>query len=157
MNEVINACFGTQRILRKLENFTDSRLRKRLVELLVPSKLDYCDSVYSPLPDYLMKRLKKRQSSAVSFICGKSVNCIRDVVDLGWLPIKESRDFHLLKLTFGSLYQPLWSSYLTIQKVTNTRTLCSSYINRLLVPTEKGTYRIVHPELSQRFRFNHKV
>ena len=57
VNEVINACFGTQRILQKLENFTDSKLRKRLVDLLAPSKLDYCDSVYSPLPGYLMKRL----------------------------------------------------------------------------------------------------
>lgn len=56
VNEVFNAyqepiligscaCYGTLWTLPKLKNFTDSILRKRLVESLVLSKLDYCDSV----------------------------------------------------------------------------------------------------------------
>ena len=57
------------------------------------------------------------QFSAVSFIRGKYVNSISDVVDLGWLTIKERRDLHLLKLIFRWLYDPLWPFYLTIQKV----------------------------------------
>ena len=69
------------------------------------------------------------------------VNSISDAVDLEWLPIKERRDFHQLKVTFRSLYDPLWPSYLSIQKVTNTRELCSSNINRLVVPIEKGTFQ----------------
>ena len=45
-----NASYGVLRTLRKLKYFTDRRLRKRLAESLVLSKLDYCYSVYSPLP-----------------------------------------------------------------------------------------------------------
>ena len=35
-------------------HFTDFHQRKRLAESLVLFRLDYCDSVYSPLPGYLL-------------------------------------------------------------------------------------------------------
>ena len=116
VNEVVNAWYRTLRTLRKLKNFTDSRLRKRFVESLVLSKRDYRGSGYFHFPDYLMKRLQKMQFSAVR----KCVNSISDTVDFGWLSTKESREFYQLKLTFRSLHEPLWPSCLTIQKVTNT-------------------------------------
>ena len=40
------SCYGTIQIIRKLKNFAGYRLRKHLLESLVLSKLDYCDTVY---------------------------------------------------------------------------------------------------------------
>ena len=40
-------------------------LRKQLAELLVLSKLDYCNCLYGSLPEYLLKRLQKVQTLAL--------------------------------------------------------------------------------------------
>ena len=40
------SCYGTIQIIRKLKNFAGYRLRKHLMESLVLSKLDYCDTVH---------------------------------------------------------------------------------------------------------------
>ena len=58
VKDVANASYGVLRTLRKLKHFTDFNLRKRLAELLMLSRLDYCDSVFSPLPQYLLKQIE---------------------------------------------------------------------------------------------------
>ena len=35
------------------------RIRKQLAELLILSRLDYCNCLYESLPNYLQKRLQK--------------------------------------------------------------------------------------------------
>ena len=37
------------------------RIRKQLAELLILSRLDYCNCLYESLPNYLQKRLQKVQ------------------------------------------------------------------------------------------------
>ena len=57
------------------------------------------------------------------------------------LPIKERRDWHLLKLTYKALYSKIWPSYLKLNPVVHSRTLRSSAAARLTVPLEKGTFQ----------------
>ena len=102
VKDVANASYGVLRTLRRLKHFTNFNLRKRLAQLLVLSRLDYCDSVFSPLPRYLMKRLQKIEFAAASFVYGRYVNNIGDILKLHWLSVEERRDFNLLKLTFKS-------------------------------------------------------
>jgi hypothetical protein len=47
-----SSCCAVLAILRKLKHMAPYNLRKQLVEMLVISKLDYCDTVYSPVHDY---------------------------------------------------------------------------------------------------------
>ena len=94
VKEIANASYGVLRTLRK--HFTDFRLRKRLAESLVLSRLDYCDSVYSPLPGYLLKRLQKIEFAASSFVYGRYVNDIGYILKLNWLSVEERRDFNFL-------------------------------------------------------------
>ena len=68
VKDVANASYGVLRTLRKLKHFTNFNLRKSLSELLVLSRLDYCDSVFSPLPRYLMQRFQKIEFAAASFV-----------------------------------------------------------------------------------------
>ena len=113
-----------------------------------PHKVSYivnnnfnCDSVFSPLPQYLLKRLQKIEFAAASFVYGRYVNGIGDILKLNWLPVHERRDFNLLKLIFKALYFKQWPTYLNLQRVSIRRQLRSSDCIRLQVPLEKGTFQ----------------
>ena len=134
-----NASYGVLPTLRKLKHLTNFNLRKRLTELLVLSRLDYCDSVLPPLPRYPMKRLQKLEFAAASFVYGRYVNNIGDILKLTWLPEEERRDSYLLKLTLKALKQ--WPTYLNLQRVSIVRELRSLDCIRLQVPLENGTFQ----------------
>ena len=88
MQATCKSCYGTIQIIRKLKNFAGYRLRKHLVESLVLSKLDYCDTVYYPLQEFQLKRLQHFQLEAASFVLSRYVNDINDIVQIGWLPVR---------------------------------------------------------------------
>ena len=91
LDEVIRSCYAVLDDLRRLKRFTTFHLRKQLAELLVLSKLDYCNCLYGSLPAYLLKRLQKVQNSAAGFVNGRYSKA-GDVVSIGWLLIKERID-----------------------------------------------------------------
>ena len=74
---------------------------------------------------------------------GRYVNniVICDVLNIGWLPIRERRDFHILKLVYKALFSSIWPWYVALAKGEHTRTLCSSIATRLVVPLEKDTFQ----------------
>ena len=141
MQATCKSCYGTIQIIRKLENFSGYRLRKHLVESLVLSKLDYCDTVYYPLPEFHLKRLQRVQLVAASFVLNRYVNDINDIVKIGWLPVRQRRDFHVLKLFHQALYFPSWPSYVPLDTVKHLRSLRSGAATRLIIPMERGTFQ----------------
>ena len=116
------------------------KIRKQLSECLVLSKLDYNDIVSHPIPEYLVKCLQRVQRAAAGFVVGKFATEL-DVLKLGWLPIKERRDFHLAQATFKALYFDQWPSYLKLELYTPGRTLRSSSETKLAVPLENNTFQ----------------
>ena len=111
INETVSSCYASLAILRKLRNMAPFDLRKRLAETLILSKLDYsCDLVFYPLPAKLLKRLQRVQSSAACFVTGK-FSKEDAVLKLGWLPMLERRDWHLLKTAFKALNYDHWPEY----------------------------------------------
>ena len=71
----------------------------------------YNDIVSHSIPKYLLKRLQHVHSAAASFILGHYANKL-NVLKLGWLPINERRENHLLHTVFKALYFNNWPSYL---------------------------------------------
>ena len=128
-------------MLRKIKHFTDFKLRKHLAESLVLSKLYYCDTVLNPLPNFLLQRIQRVQLSAASFVTGRYVNDCSVIQKLGWLPIKQQRDFNHLKLVHKAIYNYDWPSYLRLNIVQNVRCLRSSNVIRLVTPIETGTFQ----------------
>ena len=63
-------------------------------------KIDYCDTIFYPLPDFFLKRLQRLQFAAGSFVIGRYIRDTNNIVQLVWRPIKERRYFHLLKLVY---------------------------------------------------------
>ncbi len=88
ITNLLSSCYATLSVLRKLRNFAPFHVRKRLVESLVLSKLDYCNVMFSSLPDYQLKRLQRVQNTCAGYVLTKFAG-IEDLQGLGWLPIKE--------------------------------------------------------------------
>ena len=105
------------------------------------SKLDYCDTVYYRLPEFQLKRLQRVQLVAASFVLNSYVKNINDIVKTGWLPVRQRRDFHVLKLVRRALYSPRWPSYVPLDTVKHLRSLRSGAATRLTIPMERGTFQ----------------
>ncbi|CAB4015720.1 Hypothetical predicted protein [Paramuricea clavata] len=99
IKQLSSTCYSTLVTLKKIKNFTPFYLRKQLAEQLILFKMDHGDLVFNPLPDYLLSRLQMIQFSAASFVTGKNVNSAETLLKLNWLPMRECKDFNLLKAT----------------------------------------------------------
>mgnify|MGYP001796041535 CR=1 FL=1 len=120
------SCYTTLASLRKIKHFTPYKLRKHLAESLILSRLDYCDIVMFLLPQHLLKRFQRIQFAAASFVTGRYVKSFESLLKLGWLPVRERRDWHLLKTDHKALYSHNWPQTLRLEKVKHTRLLRSS-------------------------------
>ena len=116
-------------------------MRKTLVKTLILSKISYCDIVIYPLPNFLITRLQKLQFAMASFVVNRYVNKISTIMDLGWLPMKEHRDFSLLKTVHKSLYNDNWPSYLQLEISKPVRNLRSNTALKLVTPFTPGTFQ----------------
>ena len=142
ISSILKSCYATLRTLRKIRSFTDFKLRNHLIETLILSKISYFDIVFYPLPKFLLARLQRLQFAMASFVTCKYVNSIFTILDLGWVPIIELRDYSLLKLfSFKALHSENWPSYLNLQVIKPIRLLRSIVVPRLYVPFEQGTFQ----------------
>ena len=101
------------------------KLKRRVAELLLLSKMDYADAVFGPLPVRLLKRSQKVQNAAASIVLGIYAKD-KDVMTLAWLPMKERRDWHMMKLSFKYVNDQQKPKYIDISLRENTRNLRSS-------------------------------
>ena len=100
---LLSSCYATLSVLRKLKNFAPFHIRKRLVETLVLSKLDYCNVVFSAMPDYQLKRLQRVQNMCAGYVLSRYAT-VADLKELRWLPIKERLEYSIAKLAHKSIY-----------------------------------------------------
>ena len=135
-----SSCCAVLAVLRKLKHMAPYNLSKQLVEMLVISKLDYYDTVYSPVHDYQLKRLQRIQNACAGFVKGSYAK-VADVINIGWLPIKERRDWHMLKMAHKALHQSPLPAYLSLKIQPSERVLRSSAAKKLQVPLESGTFQ----------------
>ena len=140
INLKISSCYAKLPLIRKLKHLTPFHVRKQLAECLILSKIDYNDIVSHPIPEYLLKRLQRVQLAAAGFVLGRYVH-MPDLIKLGWMPIKERRENHLLNTVFKALHCNDWPSYLKLDIHDPTRTLRSSRETTLKVPLETGTFQ----------------
>ena len=96
--------------------------------------------VFDPLPLYLVKRLQRIQNAATSFVIGRYATTT-DAVKIGWLPVHERREWHLLKTTYKALHDTSWPSYASLEVAKPLRNLRSSDSTKLTVPRVKGIFQ----------------
>lgn len=116
-------------------------LRKHLVECLVLSRLDFNDIIFYPITDCLLKRLQRIQFAAASFVFRRYVNNIDSIPKLGWLPMKERREWHVLKAAHKAIYSHDWPRNLQLEQVKHARNLQSSSTINLVIPHASDTFQ----------------
>ena len=111
---------------------------KHILQALPLPKLYYNDVICHSIPEYLQKRLERVLKAAASFVTGKYAS-LEDVLSLNWLPIKEHREWNLLKMTHKALYNKSWPGYLQLNTHQPSRVLRSSNGIQLQIPLESNT------------------
>ena len=73
-----------------VRKYLDEKLTKMLIHNYVISKLDYCNSLYYGLPNYLLRKLQLIMNRAARLIKGlpPRERITPALIDLHWLPIK---------------------------------------------------------------------
>ena len=84
--------------MRKLfscKQYLDFEQRILFVRCFILSRLDYCNSLYLGLPDYLIRKLQRVQNVSARFIFAKkrSERTSPLLKSLHWLPIKQRIEF----------------------------------------------------------------
>lgn len=123
IKQVSSSCYATVAVLKKLKKILPFKIRKTLVQALVPSKLYFSGIVYHNLPNYLDNRLQRIRKASASFVLGHYA-ITDDITKLKWL-----------------VHSPAWPSYLKVYIIKHMRTLRSSSGISLVTPIESGTFQ----------------
>ena len=91
---------------------------------MILSKIDYNNIASHPIPENLLKRLQRVQLVAAGFVLGRYAH-MPDLIKLGWMAIKERREYQLLNNVFKALQYNDCPSYLKQDIHNPTRTLRS--------------------------------
>ena len=69
------------------------------------------------------------------------MNNIDSILKLGWLPMKERREWHILKAAHKALYSHDWPRNLQLEQVKHARNLRSSSTINLVIPHASDTFQ----------------
>ncbi len=72
---------------------------------------------------------------------GRYVNSIEQILKLGWLPMRERRDWHVLKAAHKALHSSDWPPYFGLEKSKHTRVLRSNAEVNLVIPLISNTFQ----------------
>ena len=86
-------------------------------------------------------RLQCIQFAAASFVFGCYMNNIDSILKLVWLPMKECREWHVLKAVHKAIYSHDWPRNLQLEQVRNARNLRSSSTINLVIPHASDTFQ----------------
>ena len=105
ISSVVKAANFELRNIALIKKFLDQDCLKMLVNSLVTSRIDYCNSLYYGLDNKQLKRLQDILNKSARLITGSPM---RDritpvLIDLHWLPIKSRIVYKICVLTFLAL------------------------------------------------------
>ena len=126
------------RQIRQIRSSLDINAATMLANSLVSSRLDYCNSLYSGLPESTLLPLQRVQNSLARVVLPyikRSDHITPALTKLHWLPIKQRITFKIATLTFKTL-QNKQPSYLhdLLHVHTPSRSLRSANLNLLEIP-----------------------
>ena len=140
VNSVCRASYAQLRKIGHIRRYLTDDATKSLVNSLVTSRLDYCNSLLNGIPSSLLNKLQIVQNTGARII---SKTARRDHItpilrDLHWLPVKYRIQHKILTYTFKTLHG---SSPKYLQKLITVnrppRTLRSSDSLSLVVPKSR--------------------
>ena len=108
-NQINNTIKATNYHLRNIsfvKKYLDMNSMNKLIHNHVISKLDYCNSLYYGLPNYLLRKLQLVMNRAARLIKGTSPRerITPVLIDLHWLPIKARISYKICVLAFQVIH-----------------------------------------------------
>ena len=106
INRLCKSAFFHLYNIRKIRKFLSRETTQILVNALVTSRLDYCNSILYALPATELYKLQRVQNSAARLICnvGRFDHISPSLKMLHWLPIKFRIQFKILLITFKAIH-----------------------------------------------------
>jgi len=139
MSAVINASFAALQQIRSVRH-SIPRALLTLIQALVVSKVDYCNSVLAGMSDTLLRRLQSilNASARLVFSARKSEHITALLCELHWLRVPERIKFRLCVLAFRCLAPRYLAEtlYLTTSRSSCSR-LWSAATSTLIVPATR--------------------
>ena len=125
-----SASFGIFKI-GKIRKLLDRPTTAKLVHAFVSSHLDYCNSVFSGLPDSYILPLQRIQNTAARLVTlSRKFDHVTPILrELHWLPIHHRTTFKILLLTYKILHRqaPSYlSDLISLRSSSSSRSLRSS-------------------------------
>ncbi len=145
------SCRFTLHNIRKIRPFLTQHAAQLLVQVLVISRLDYCNALLAGLPSNTIKPLQMIQNGAAWLVFSepKRAHVTPLFISLHWLPVAARIKFKTLMLAYRtatgsapSYFHSLMTIYIL------SRSLRSASERRLVVPSQRGT-----KSLSRTFSF----
>ena len=127
--------------LKRIRKFLSNDAIQTVVHAFITSNLDYCNSLFYGMPQYLIDRLQRIQNAAtrVVLLIHKFDHIRTALFDLHWLTVKQRIWFKIMLLTFKCLIgkAPVYLRDM-VERYMPNRTLRSSNALLLKVPRLKN-------------------
>ena len=106
VNSVCRACYSQLRQIGHIRQYLNSDATKSLVNSLVTSRLDYCNSLLFGLPKKTLNKLKIVQNTSARIITGtpRRHHITPVLKELHWIPVQHRIQFKILTYTFKALH-----------------------------------------------------
>lgn len=140
VNQTVRGVYYKIKSISRIRHYLDNTTCARLVQALVTTKLDYCNSLLAGLPHCALHKLRVAQHSAARVVSGASrrQHITPVLKQLHWLPLDLRIQYKLGTLIYQSLYSESSPSYLTELLIQNNRrNTRSATSGKLIVPRSK--------------------
>ena len=148
INKLASSSFATLQNVAHIRNHLDIPTTKTIVQALVTSKLDYCNSLLLGIPKYNIDKLQRIQNIACRIIykLPKYSHITPFLFEAHWLKIPQRIDFKILTLMYKCIHQlaPAYLMELVVDEnpTEETRTLRSTSSGNL--KTSLSQISLVH-------------
>ena len=114
INAICRSCYGHLRSIIQIRPYLTTSAAHTIVQSLISSRLDYCNSLLAELPQYLIYKLQKVQNWAARIVLNvkKHDSISVHLHQLHWLPVRFRIKFKINLLVYKSLNRQA-PSYLT--------------------------------------------
>lgn len=136
VSSVCRSAFAQLRKIGSIRKFLTDESTAQLIHAFITSRLDYCNSVLTGLPDTTLAKIQKVQNTAARILTKmkKFDHITPTLINLHWLPIPLRIEYKLLLLTYRAL-NDLGPTYLKELLIPYTPQRClRSSSDNLLTP-----------------------
>ena len=138
---VRNSCYLDSRRISHVRQYLTQEAANKLACSFILSRIDYCNSLFSGLPNTHIAKLQQIRNNAARLVkkIRKHEHITPVLKELHWLPVIARIQYKIASLTYQCLNDPDFPSYITdlITPYVPTRPLRSSSKNTLQPPRTK--------------------